>query len=206
MKKSVFARALLLTCGVLFAFGFTRRAALLQEFTLQDSKGANGFSFNLTDGLEPVFGTGNDITGTVIFNAADPAKSTGTLTIGIKSLKLTSDVMSENMKGSWCLGAEKYPTATFVVDKKGVMTGTAVGTFTIHGVSKKITVQGTARYVKNGIKTRFGDKEGDLLVLHTEFDFNRLDYKIGTVLEDTLIANRVHVRIDCAAMAFTPPK
>ena len=210
MKKSVLIKGFALGFVALSALGFARRAAMIQEFTLQDAKGANGFSFALTDGLEPVFGTGNDISGTVMFNSTDPGKSTGKLVIGIKSLKLTSDLMTTNMKQGWCLDAEKFPTATFEVEsgkldktaKDGVMYGTAMGTFTIHGISKKITVHGTARYVKNGVKTRFGEKDGDLMMLKTEFDFNRLDYKIGTTLKDDLISNRVHVTINCAAMAF----
>jgi polyisoprenoid-binding protein YceI len=214
MKNPVLVKSIVLAVAALSLFGFARRAALIQEFTLEDSKGSNGFTFGLTDGLEPLFGTGSDVTGTVMFNQANPAKSSGKIVIGIKSLKVTSDQMTENMKGSWCLDAAKYPTATFVVesgkldktDKNGVLHGTAVGTFTIRGVSKRITVSGTARYVKNGVKTRFGDKEGDLLMLHTEFDFNRFDYKIGMSLDGTLISNRVHVRIDCAAMSFKKPQ
>lgn len=200
-----------LTVVTLSIFGFYRRQALIQEFTLEDSKGANGFSFSLTDGLEPLFGTGSDVRGSVNFNVDDPAKSTGKLIIGIKSLRVTSDVMSENMKGSWCLDEAKFPEATFVVksakltkkDKNGTLIGSVTGAFTIHGITKNITVNGTARHVKGGVKTRFGEKEGDLLMLHSEFDFNRYDYKIGTVLDDIAVCNRVHVRIDCAAMAFS---
>ena len=214
MKKSVVAKSALLIVSVLFVFGFARRSALIQEFSLQDPKGANGFAFSMTDGLEPLHGTGNDVTGTVMFNAENPAKSTGKIVIGIKSLKLTSDQMTENMKGSWCLDADKYPTATFEVesgkldktDKDGTMHGTAVGMFTVRGISKRITVKGTGRYVKNGVKARFGDKEGDLMILKTEFDFNRFDYKIGTDLADTLVSNRVHVSINCAAMSFAKPQ
>ena len=213
MNKPALVKSVALGISVLFALGFVRRSALIQEFTLQDPKGANGFAFSLTDGLEPLHGTGNDVSGTVMFNASDPAKSTGKIVIGIKSLRLTSDQMTENMMGSWCLDAAKYPTATFEVesgklgktDKDGTMHGTAVGMFTIRGVSKRITVKGTARYVKDGIKARFGDKQGDLMILKTEFDFNRLDYKIGTDLADTLISNRVHVVINCAAMSFAKP-
>jgi polyisoprenoid-binding protein YceI len=209
--KGTFAKIGLFGLTTLALCGFVRRTTLLQDFTLEDSKGANGFSFSLTDGLEPVFGTGNDVTGLISFNTADPSKSTGSIKIGIKSLRLTSEVMSENMKGSWCLDAEKYPTATFEVksakldktDKKGIMSGTATGLFTARGISKQITVRGTARYVKGGVKTRFGDKDGDLLMLQCEFDFNRFDYKIGSDLDDKLIGNRVHVRFDCAAMAFS---
>jgi polyisoprenoid-binding protein YceI len=212
MKKSVLIKSALLGFAVVFAFGFARRSALIQEFTLKDSKGANGFAFSLTDGLEPLHGTGNDVSGTAMFNVDEPAKSTGKIIIGIKSL--TSDQMTQNMKQAWCLDAEKYPTATFEVEsgkltkkgKDGTMHGTATGMFTIHGISKRITVQGTAKYVKNGVKTRFGDKEGDLMILKTEFDFNRFDYKIGMDLPDTLISNRVHVQINCAAMAFAKPQ
>jgi polyisoprenoid-binding protein YceI len=214
MKKSVLVKSSLLAVSALFVFGFARRSAMIQEFSISDPKGANGFAFSLTDGLEPVHGTGNDVSGTVMFNVNEPAKSTGKLVIGIKSLKLTNDQMTANMKQSWCLDAEKYPTASFEVesgkldkkDKNGVMHGTAVGTFTIRGVSKKITVHGTARFVKGGVKARFGDKEGDLMMLQTEFDFNRFDYGIGKDFADTLIANRVHVQINCAAMAFAKSK
>lgn len=183
MKKSVIVKSALLGVSVLFVFGFARRSALIQEFSLQDPKGANGFAFSMTDGLEPLHGTGNDVTGTVMFNAENPAKSTGKIVIGVKSLKLTSDQMTENMRGSWCLDAEKFPTATFEVE------------------SGKLD-----KTDKDGVKARFGDKEGDLMILKTEFDFNRFDFKIGTDLADTLISNRVHVMINCAAMSFAKPQ
>lgn len=200
----------MLAVGLISIVGFTRRAALIQEFTLEDSKGANGFSFSLTDGIEPVFGFGNDLTGSVQFNLDNPAKSTGKLVIGIKSLKLTSDQMTENMMGDWCLGVKKFPTATFEVTsatvkprtKDGIFRGSVTGKLTIHGVTKTVTAEGTAKYLPGAAKVRYGDKDGDLLMLHTEFDFNRFDYNIAKDFDGTLISNRVHVRIDCAATAF----
>jgi polyisoprenoid-binding protein YceI len=194
----------------LVLLGFTRRAFLIQEFNAKDDKGANGFAFTLPDGLEPLHGTGSDVTGTINFNQDDPSKSTGNISIGMSSLRLTSDQMTENMKGEWCLDVAKYPRADFVVKsakilskKENQLIGELKGDLTVKGVTKPVTVTGDARYVKGGIKPRFGDKEGDLLLINAKFSFKRSDFEIAKgALSPLVVSDKVDVEVRIASMAF----
>jgi polyisoprenoid-binding protein YceI len=191
--------------------GFSHRTAAIREFNLKDDKGANGIAFGMMDGLEPLHGTGNDVRGTVMLNVDDPSKSSGTVTIGVKSLVVTSDVMTNNMRGEWCLDVDKFPEATFVVksakvkknDKKTMeITGEVTGDLTIKGITKSITTPVVARVVPNGIKERFGSASGDLLMVKANFSFNRFDFNIGKTVKSELLSNRVEVRLNVAGMAF----
>jgi polyisoprenoid-binding protein YceI len=207
MKRST---ALISSVIVLSALGFARRAAL-QSFDFADPKGANGIAFEMIGGMEPLHGFGNGVSGNVMFDVQSPSKSTGKIEIDMDSLKLTSDVMGKNMKGGWCLDVEKFPKATFEVNgatvksnKSGIITGTVMGKFTVKGITKQITVPVTAKYEKDGVKTRFGqaDKAGDVLLISTEFSFMRSDYGIGDSLGDKLLSNKVDVKLHVAGMAF----
>jgi polyisoprenoid-binding protein YceI len=161
-------KSLLLALAFVMLVCFASRRAALQQYDIQDPKGANGFTFAMLDGLEPVHGQGNDVSGLIMLDLENPEKSKGKVVIGIKALKLTSDVMSSNMMGDWCLDAEKFPTATFDVTsgkvkkaKNGEFEGTATGNLTLKGITKSISVPVSARLVKGGVKERFGDKAGN---------------------------------------------
>lgn len=202
-------RAALFVIPALALVGFASRRAALQQYEIQDPKGANGFTFAMVDGLEPIHGQGNDVSGTVVLDPQNPANSKGKVTIGIKALKLTSEVMTGNMMGEWCLDADKHPTATFEVTsgkvkkaKDGVFEGTATGNLTIKGITKSISVPVSARIVKDGVKERFGDRGGDLLMFSTKFSFNRFDFEIGKAVKETLLSNKVEVSLSCAGMLY----
>lgn len=202
-------RTALLALPFVVLVGFASRRAALQQFEVQDSKGANGFAFSMVDGLEPIHGQGSDVSGTIMLDTEHPEKSKGKVVIGIKSLKLTSEVMTNNMMGEWCLDADKFPTATFEVTsgkvkkaKNGEYEGTATGNLTIKGITKSVSVPVSAKFVKDGIKERFGDKSGDLLMFSTRFSFNRFDFEIGRAVKEQLLSNKVEVRLNCAGMLY----
>lgn len=202
-------KCLLLALPFVLLAGFASRRAALVQYDIKDPKGANGFSFSMVDGLEPIHGHGNDVSGSIMLDLEHPEKSKGKVVIGIKALKLTSDVMTNNMMGEWCLDAEKHPTATFEVTsgkvkkaKDGEYEGTATGNLTLKGITKVVSVPVTARLVKGGVKERFGDKDGDLLMFNTKFSFNRFDFEIGKAVKETLLSNKVEVSLSCAGMLY----
>jgi polyisoprenoid-binding protein YceI len=202
-------KSLILALPLVLLTGFAARRASLQQYDIQDPKGANGFSFSMIDGLEPIHGQGNDVSGSIMLDLEHPEKSKGKVVIGVKALKLTSDVMTNNMMGEWCLDAEKHPTATFEVTSgkvkkaaNGEYEGTATGNLTLKGITKVVSVPVTARLVKGGVKERFGDKDGDLLMFSTKFTFNRFDYEIGKAVKQELLSNKVEVRLSCAGMLY----
>jgi polyisoprenoid-binding protein YceI len=183
-----------------------------KEFTLKDDKGANGLSFSMDDGIEPVFGFASGIEGAVMLDLENPEKSSGKVIVKTDTLKLTQEVMSGYMKGEWCLDVEHFPDAVFEVktvkvkknDKKaGIMSGTVSGDFTFKGITKPLTAPVTVKFVPGGVKTRFGDKDGDLIVFSTEFSFNRFEHNVGKTVSKDLLSDKVNVRLNCAGMAYT---
>lgn len=187
-----------------------RRHVLVQQFSVADPKGANGFSFEVPDGFEPLHGTGADIKGSIQFNMDDPSKSTGSVSIGLDTLKLTSADMTKNIYGDWCLNTAKYPRAELVVksakllETKGTtFVGEVDADLTIKGITKPVKLTGTAKYAKNAAKVRFGDKEGDLLIIRASFSFLRSDFKIADeALNPLVVGNKIEVTANIAGAAL----
>ena len=59
-----------------------------------------------------------------------------------------------------------------------VTTADVTGTFTLHGVSKEITVPVKLTYLKDKLSARVPNLKGDLLVIRANFIINREDFDI----------------------------
>lgn len=173
-------------------------------FDMKDPKGVSGLTIDINGKLEPVHGFANDISGNVVFDPADPKATTGKIVVGLKSLYVGSQPMTDSMHQDWCLDIAKFPTAEFeltkVTDAKtkdGETKFTAVGEFRLHGVSKEMKVSGTATHLPGMIKTRGGMEgvQGDLFVVRTQFQFKRSDFKIAPGLSNDLIGDEVTVKL-----------
>lgn len=156
------------------------------SFDFKDPKGVNAIQFHLDSLLEPIAGTASGITGTVTFDPAAPAATAGKIVVATKSLAVPNSTMTEHILGNNWLDAAANPEITFELTKldqvstKGNTTSaTAVGKFTLKGVTKEISVPVTLTYLPDALekRTRPGNK-GDLLVLRGEFTINRGEYGI----------------------------
>lgn len=171
---------------------------------MKDPKGVSGLTVFLDGRLEPVHGYANDIAGSIDFDPEKPQDSKGKIVVGLKSLFVGSQPMTESMQQDWCLDIQKYPTAEFQLSKvlnastaKGETKFTAIGEFNLHGVSKELKVSGTASYLPGMIKSRGGMEgvNGDLLVIRTQFKFKRSDFKIAPGLSTDVIGDEVTVTL-----------
>ena len=59
-----------------------------------------------------------------------------------------------------------------------VTSAEASGTFTLHGVSKELTVPIKLTYLKDKLSARVPNLKGDLLVVRANFTINREDFNI----------------------------
>lgn len=94
----------------------------------------------------------SDVSGTLTLNSAHPAASKLEVSIPVSSVQTTSDKLTAELKEADWFDAAKYPTATFVstqVTPDGKGGATITGNFTLHGVTKPITLQ--AHYVGSGV-------------------------------------------------------
>lgn len=178
-----------------------------RAFNLKDEKGVNAVTYSIPDSLEPYSGFSNDVRGEVKVDFAKPEEASGKVIIGMKALNGSNPFMAESMKGGWCLDVEKYPEATFEIFKfeptsrtDSKLTGNVTGDLQMKGIKKRITVPATALLYPDKLQEREGgERKGDVLVLHTDFAFDRRDFKIGTSVGPELVGNEIKVGLHIAA-------
>jgi len=158
-----------------------------QSFDFKDPKGVNNVQFKLDAPLETTTGTANGISGTVVFDPAAPAATTGKIVLETKSLTVGNPLMREHLHGANWLDVAKYPEITFeaakvanVKTKGAQVTADVTGNLTIKGVTKEVTVPVSFTYLADKLGARFGDDKikGDLLVLRATFEINRNDFNL----------------------------
>lgn len=157
------------------------------SFDFKDPKGVNAVSFHLDSLLEPISGTANGVTGTVSYDPAAPAATTGSITVAASSLKVTNSTMNEHLLGAGWIDATGHPEITFTIKSLANVTTSgattkadATGDFTLKGVTKEITVPVTITHLPGAFGKRINKPElgGDLLVVRGQFSIQRADYGI----------------------------
>ncbi|MDF3059150.1 MAG: hypothetical protein K0R17_3365 [Rariglobus sp.] len=172
---------------ILGSVSLVAASAAPQSFDFKDPKGVNNVHFKLDAPLESITGTATGITGTVAFDPAAPAVTTGRIVLDTKSLTVGNPVMGEHLHGAHWLDVAKYPTIAFDAEKlanvrvQGAQTlADVTGKLTVKGVTREITVPVTFTYLAGKLGARLGDDKikGDLLVLRATFEINRSEFNI----------------------------
>src|SRR3954465_4886484 len=152
------------------------------QFDFKDPKGVNTILFKTDAPLESINGTANGISGTVSYDPANPAATKGKIIVSANSLHVGNPMQKEHLHSDKWLDVTKYPEISFEISslknvktENNVTTADATGTFSLHGVSKEITVPVKLTYLKDRLKARTG-KEGDLLVIRSNFTIKRGDF------------------------------
>jgi polyisoprenoid-binding protein YceI len=177
-------------------------------FDFKDPKGVNNITFKLDAPLESISGSTNGITGTVTVDPATMTGITGKIVVTADSLKVPNPMMEEHMKGDKWLDAKKFPEISFELkaisdlDKNdNGANGKATGTFTLHGVSKDITVPARVTYLPGRLKDRVPDAEGDLLVIRADFSIKRGDFGIQPKQNEDKVSNQIRISLAIAGAA-----
>jgi polyisoprenoid-binding protein YceI len=179
-------KTLLLPLVASVALAATTVAAPI-SFDFKDPKGVNGIQFSLDSVLEPISGTASGVTGKVAFDPANPAATTGKVSVAAKTLVVPNSTMTEHLLGDGWLNVAANPEISFELVKlegaktaSNVTTATATGKFTLKGVTKEIKVPLKVTYLPDAFGKRINKPEvkGDLLVVRGEFTILRADYGI----------------------------
>ena len=158
-----------------------------ETFDFKDPKNGNKIEFKLDAPAEKIAGAANDISGTVTFDPQNPGATRGKIAVATASLTVPNALQTTTMRGSQWLDAAQFPQITFqATDLKNVKTNgdkttaDVVGTFTLHGVSKQVTIPVEMKYLKDKLGERLGgNQKGDILVItSTNFSIHRADFKI----------------------------
>jgi polyisoprenoid-binding protein YceI len=128
--------------------------AWLSQFTKDPAKTPSG-TYNMSGAHTALFvkvphGGGvsyslfrfNKTSGRIVWNGADPAKSSANITVDVKSLTSNVPNFAEELVGDQYLKTAQFPTATFVstaATRTGPTTGKLTGDFTLMGVTKPVT-------------------------------------------------------------------
>jgi polyisoprenoid-binding protein YceI len=124
------------------------------------------------------YGTINDPTGTLVWDEANPANSSVTVTAELAKLDTDNEKRDAHLKSPDFFNAKQFPTLTFKSTKiakasAGNNLYDVTGDLTVHGVTKPLTVQleqvGTAKDPWGNIRTGF---EGTFTVKRSDFDMN----------------------------------
>ena len=195
MKSKTF-HALVL--GIITSFVFT--ATLLaatnpcnpctahgKAFIIDDAR--NVFTFESKAPLEKIVGTTSKITGKVHIDPKDITKhAMATFSLDLASMTTGIGLRDEHMRDGY-LETSKHPQAVLTIEKltkasQKMLTDQkpiavdAVGTLTLHGVKKPITIKNAnITYFKESEATR-GKMPGDLLHVAGGFSIQLTDYNI----------------------------
>jgi polyisoprenoid-binding protein YceI len=189
----------------------TAAYAAPQSFDFKDPKGVNNAVFQLDAPLESINGSANGITGTVSFDPENPAATTGKIVVASETLTVPNPMQKEHMHSANWLDVAKYPEITFetkslanVKTAGNVTTADATGIFTLHGVSKEITVPVKVTYLPDKLSARVPSLKGDLLVIRVNFAINREDFNIqkGQYLDK--VSPTIELTLSIAGAAVKP--
>ena len=123
-------------------------------------------------GIGLVRGFFSDIAGTIVFDEKDAAKDVIEVTIKTASVNTHVDKRDEDLRSANFFEVQKYPTMTFKstkITKKGAAYA-VTGDFTLHGVTKTITV--TAKHLGAGKDPWGGFRSGfaaDLTIKRSDY-------------------------------------
>lgn len=174
-------------------------------FDFKDPKGVNHVMFMLDAPLEFISGNGNDIYGIVEFDKEHPEKTSGEIVLAVSSLSVSSEKMTNVMKGKKWLNLAKNKEIRFKfnsiqVNKEadGVVYADAIGVLTLMGVSKAVTAPVTITLAEGVAGKRSNSKtdKRDLLVVRSNFGI-QLD-TFGLILNAATklkVANDVQIKV-----------
>ena len=190
----------------LLAIGFASAAlAAPQTFDFKDPKGVNNVQFLLDAPLEPISGSASGISGTVTFDPANPGATKGKIVVTAASLTVPNSMMKEHMHGKDWVDVANNKEITFeakelknVKTSGDTTTADAIGTFTLKGVTKDITVPIKLTYLKDKLGQRLPNAKGDLLVIRANFSVKRTDYGINPKAPEDKVANAIDLTLSIA--------
>jgi len=179
-----------------------------ETFDFKDPKGVNNAIFKTDAVLESINGAANGVSGTVSFDPQNPGATTGKIVVAANSLTVPNKMMNGHLFSPMWLDVEKYPEITFEVKElKNVKTtgetttADALGTFTLHGVSKELTTPVKLTYLPDKLGQRVPNMKGDLLVVRTNFEIKRSDFRINAGQNNDKVSDEISLSLSIAGAA-----
>jgi polyisoprenoid-binding protein YceI len=99
-------------------------------------------------GITDYYARFDKLSGTLNFDAAEPAKSAVTITVDTGSIDTPSSALNATLSGKEVFDSQQYPTSTFTstaITRTGPNTGQIKGNLTIKNITKPVTLDVTFR-------------------------------------------------------------
>ena len=183
-------------------------AAVPIEFDFKDPKGVNNVVFKTDAPLESINGVATGISGRVTFDPDNPGAVKGKIIVQASSLHLGNPMQKEHLHSDKWLDVAKYPEIIFEVESAknvktqgNVTTADVTGKFSLHGVTKTITVPVKMTFLKDQLKARIPDKDGDLLVIRASFKIKRSDFGINPGQGEDKVSDDIELNLSIAGAA-----
>ncbi len=177
------------------------------KFDFRDPKKVNNVVFLMDAPLESINGTATGVSGTVSFDPAKPAATTGKIVLSTSSLHVDNPVMKKHMLDEGWMHVSKFPTIEFVVGKMTevktsgtTIIATIAGKLTVKGVTKKVSVPVRLTYLK-GMLIKRNRVPGDVLVVRCDFTIKRSDYGINAGNNEEKVSDEIELKLRVAGAA-----
>jgi polyisoprenoid-binding protein YceI len=165
-----------IVAGVLLSLLFITPAGRAVPYNVDTNHSTIGFDVSILGGLSKVRGKFTSFSVVIDYNEADIKKSSVTATIKADSIDTGIEKRDEHLKTADFFDVAKYPEITFQsksVEKKGNQF-IATGTFTMHGVSKELSIPFTMTGKYTNPKT-----QNTVYGFRARLVLNRRDYGIN---------------------------
>jgi polyisoprenoid-binding protein YceI len=177
-----------------------------ETFDFKDPKNVNNIIFKLDAPLEAVNGNATAISGTVTFDPQKPAATKGKIVVESASLTVPNAMQTTHMHGKMWLDADNNPEITFearalknVKTDGNKTTADVVGTFTLKGIAKELTIPVELSYLKDKLGERMGgNQKGDLLVIRSSFSIKRSDFGIQPGKMENKVSDTINLTLGIA--------
>src|SRR5262245_7060750 len=154
-------------------------------------------------GLSKTEGRFDEFAGTLMFDEADPTRSSVSVVIKAASLDTNSEERDKDLQSDAFFDVAKYPLITFRSRRieRRENGYTVVGTLTLHGVSKEVTIPLVR--IGQGLKDPWGNRRAGF---EGSFKLNRAEFGIGgmgrftKLAGDLAIGKEVDVRLSIQAV------
>jgi len=188
MKKNIlYVLSTALVVAALFSNSYAQlavKASGNKTFTLSDKVGKNQFEWISEAPLEKINGTAEGIEGAITFDPKKPNTIKATISAQVSTMRTGNDMRDGHVKSATWLDAEKYPkiifTATSIKNVKAngnTLTADVIGDFSMHGITKKLTVPMSLHYMDASPKTS-ERAPGDLVMINSTFTVSLKDFKV----------------------------
>ena len=136
----------------------------------------SGVGFTIRHFVSEVEGRFTSFEGMIKYDAANAANDSVSFTVKSASIATDNEGRDKDLRSANYFDVEKYPTLTFTstaVTKKDDKTIDVAGDFTLHGVTKHLTIPVT---ILGTAKTPQGEKAG----FRASFTIDRKDYGVSS--------------------------